>query len=155
MFDFEMPEHRFRAHVIASLERIERALGVEDKALITIIKLEIKNMTTLADLAASSAALDTAMAAALTNVQSELAAANASVATLTSELATANANAADPAVIATIAANLATAQHVADKLAPAVAAAVVAAPAVTTVATATAAAVAGPAPAAPAAAPHA
>ena len=139
MFDFEMPEHRFRAHVIASLERIERALGVEDKALTTIMKLEIKNMETLDQVLVAA----TALSSLEDSVKMVMDGSNAHIADLEKQLADEKAQPAiDQTKVDAIAAQLVKVTAVAQAMA-AVAANTPAAPAPAV------------APAAPAAAPHA
>ena len=125
---FETYEQRFRREVLASLQRIERALKIENTALANLIAMEKSQMTTLADILTKATALATAEGAAQATVQHERDAATAHAADLQKKLddaLAANATAAaanaapavDPAQLDAIAAQLDQAKAIADALA--------------------------------------
>ncbi|MEP6827904.1 MAG: hypothetical protein ABJA10_07500 [Aestuariivirga sp.] len=123
---FSTSERQFRVAVLASLQRIERALGVEHSALKNLIEMENKKMTTLADILAKATALADTAGAAQVNEQHLIDAANAHVADLQTQLDAANAavaagtaGAPDPAQLDAIGAALDQAKAVADAMASA------------------------------------
>jgi hypothetical protein len=138
---FATPEQRFRVAVLASLQRIERVLGVDHVAFKTLIAMENHEMTTLAEIATKAQALADAEGAAQVTIQHERDAAAAQIADLTKQrddALAANASAAaanaapaiDQAQLDAIGAALDKATAIATALAPAPAPAAAAIPVV-------------------------